>query len=101
MKKKWIWLGLPALLLVFISGFLIWASFPLGPTAAALSALESDSEVEVFSMPDMVVFIPSQIEPENRVDLLSGRQGRLPFLRSTFEKCGGSRVSGSVTEDAA
>ena len=77
MKKKWIWLGLPALLLVFISGFLVWASFPLGPTAAALSALESDSEVEVFSMPDMVMFIPRQIEPETGLIFYPG--GRVDY----------------------
>ena len=77
MKKKWIWLGLLGILLLSVAGFLLWASFPLGPAPEALSALESDSTVEVFSMPDMVVFIPRQLQPQTGLIFYPG--GRVDY----------------------
>ena len=61
MKKilKVLLLGLLALLLIVVAGFVGWASFPLGPGEASLNALRSDSSVEVETSRDWIVFQPT------------------------------------------
>ena len=46
MVKK-ILFGLLGILIVFMMGFVIWGSTPLGPMPEAVSALNSDSTVQI------------------------------------------------------
>ncbi len=77
MKRKWVRFGLAGILLLSVVGFLIWASSPLGPMPEAISALDGDGAVEVFSMPDMVVFIPRQLQPKTGLIFYPG--GRVDY----------------------
>jgi hypothetical protein len=51
-------LGLIALILLAAAGFVAWASFPLGPSAPALQALEGGSGVSVQPGRDWIAFAP-------------------------------------------
>jgi pimeloyl-ACP methyl ester carboxylesterase len=77
MKKKWVWPGLWSVALIFAAGFALWAAFPLGPAPEALSALQSDNLVEVSTMPNMVVFIPQQLQPQTGLIFYPG--GRVDY----------------------
>jgi len=59
---KRILLGLLAGVALISIGFIIWAESPLKPTAEALSALESDSQVTV-AAGDYVTFQPANQQP--------------------------------------
>lgn len=65
MKKtfKILGIGLAALLLLSIVGFVIWASLPLSPQALALENLESDQIVSVQDDNDWLVFSPQGSQP--------------------------------------
>lgn len=54
--------GLAILVLISTLGFLIWAETPFQPSAEAIRALSSDSDVSV-SIDDYVTFKPQGIEP--------------------------------------
>ena len=60
---KRILLGLLIVLAVLVIGFVIWALNPLQPTADALAALESDSQVTVTETGDYVSFMPTDTTP--------------------------------------
>ena len=57
-------LVLAVLLLAGTAGFLVWANTPLGPTPAALAALESSTNVNVSQEP-WLVFSPAHQPPKN------------------------------------
>ena len=65
MKKllKRILLAFGILFLVATAGFVIWASNPLGPGEAALSALQSGSGVTVTQARNYIAFQPASAEP--------------------------------------
>lgn len=68
-----------ALLLVVLTGFFVWASFPLGPGSTAMASLESNSAVSVETHPDWIAFSPASAQaktgfiyyPGGRVDYRS------------------------------
>jgi hypothetical protein len=60
---KRILLGLLIVLAVLVVGFVIWALNPLQPTADALAALESTSQVTVTETDDYVSFMPAGTAP--------------------------------------
>jgi len=59
---KRIFLGLLVGVALMGIGFVVWAESPLKPTAAALSALESDSLVTV-TIGDYITFQPANLQP--------------------------------------
>lgn len=65
MSKNWkrILLIILAIIVLPLAGFLGWASFPLGPGEAALSALQSDGAVQVEQAQGWTVFRPQGNEP--------------------------------------
>ena len=83
-------LGILIILLAVSAGFVGWASFPLGPGQAAVSAMQSDTVVSVETIQDWTVFRPTNMElqtgiifyPGGRVDYKS----YAPILRSIAEK---------------
>ncbi len=60
---KRVLLGLLIVLAVLVIGFVIWALNPLQPTADALAALESTSQVTVTQTDDYVSFMPTGAAP--------------------------------------
>jgi len=78
MIKK-ILFGLLGILVIFILGFVVWGSIPLGPMPEAVSALNSDSKVQI-TRSDWYEFLPTNIKtptmgvivyPGGRVDVRS------------------------------
>lgn len=65
MKKitRRILLGLAAVLVLVLIGFLIWAQTPSQPGSAALSALQSDAAVQVVDHGKMITFEPNGQKP--------------------------------------
>ena len=64
-KRRWIWLGLTAVLIILLlgaGGFVFWANDALGPMPEALAALESDGAVQVQTEP-WLEFRPLDREP--------------------------------------
>ncbi len=59
---RWLLTAILSLLLIVIAGFLVWAMTPLGPTDAALAALESDDQV-VVEQGEWLVFRPTAVQP--------------------------------------
>jgi pimeloyl-ACP methyl ester carboxylesterase len=59
--KRWWWL-LPAILILMLAAFLIWAGTPAAPMPEALAALESDDQVLVETDP-WLVFRPAGASP--------------------------------------
>ena len=59
---KRVLLGLLAVAVLAVLGFVVWAEMPLGPAPKALSALESDSQVTV-TINDFITFQPSNMQP--------------------------------------
>ncbi|GAB4549382.1 MAG: alpha/beta hydrolase [Anaerolineales bacterium] len=55
-------IALLSALVVTAAAFVFWAETPLGPAPAALTALESDSQVRV-TVGDFVTFQPATVEP--------------------------------------
>jgi predicted esterase len=68
--KRWWWL-LPAILVLVLAAFLIWASTPAGPMPEALAALESDDQVLVETEP-WLVFRPAGARPTAGLVLYPG-----------------------------
>lgn len=66
-----------ALIVVLTTGFIAWASFPLGPAPSALASLEPDALVDVQTSPDWIVFRPSGSNPESGFIFYPG--GRVDF----------------------
>jgi len=69
-------IALPALLVLAIAGFVIWADTPLGPMPAALAALESDAVVTVETDP-WLEFSPADQTPTTGLILYPG--GRVDY----------------------
>ena len=59
---KRILLGLLAVALLAMAGFVVWAETPLGPAPEALAALKSDSQVTV-TTGDFITFAPANQRP--------------------------------------
>lgn len=82
-------LGIAILLIIVSAGFVGWASFPLGPGQAAVSALQSDKVVTVETQQDWIVFHP--LDKEVKAGLIFYPGGRVdfrsyaPILRSISE----------------
>jgi hypothetical protein len=55
---KWILVGVLALVTIVLIGFTVWSYTPLGPSAEALAALESDAAVTVERQP-WLTFMPT------------------------------------------
>lgn len=55
---RWILLAVLVAIIVVVGGFLVWAMTPLGPSAEALAAMESDAQV-VVQKGDWLVFRPA------------------------------------------
>ncbi len=109
-----------ALLLVVAVGFIAWASFPLGPGTTAMSALKSDSTVNIEENADWVVFRPAAQQtrtgfiyyPGGRVDYRSyahllrplAEQGylvvlvRMPLSLAVFSPAKAAEVIQSLPE---
>jgi len=68
--KRWWWL-LPAVLVMILAVFLIWASTPAAPMPEALAALESDDQVLVETEP-WLVFRPVDATPMAALVLYPG-----------------------------
>jgi pimeloyl-ACP methyl ester carboxylesterase len=62
MKKtlKFFGYGIIGLLILGLGGFLIWASFPLGPEAGALESMASSQSVDYTEVNNWMVFTPNQ-----------------------------------------
>lgn len=60
---KWVVIGLVLIVVVAASGFIVWASTPLGPMNEALQALESDGKVTVTGENGWYVFTPTGDRP--------------------------------------
>ena len=60
---KRILLGLLAAVVLAVLGFVVWAEMPLGPAPEALTALESDSQVQVVESSEFTTFKPSTLQP--------------------------------------
>lgn len=59
---RWLLAAILSLLILAVAGFFIWAMTPLGPTDAALAALESDDQV-VVEKGEWLVFRPAALQP--------------------------------------
>lgn len=59
---RWLGFALLVLVLLAVAGFWVWASTPLGPSPAALAALQSDASVEV-KQSHWLVFRPTGQSP--------------------------------------
>jgi len=87
---KRLFLGILILLVAVSAGFVGWASFPLGPGQAAVTALQPDTVVSVETIQDWTVFHP--IDKEVRTGVIFYPGGRVdyrsyaPVLRSIAEK---------------
>lgn len=76
MNKRYWLLAIPAVLIIAVLGFILWGSFPAGPSVEALQALKSDALVQVDVSSSQVVFKPAGREavtgfifyPGGRVD---------------------------------
>ena len=68
--KRWWWL-LPAVLILILGGFLIWAGTAAAPMPEALSALQSDAQVEV-DTDSWLVFRPVAGDPKVGLVLYPG-----------------------------
>jgi hypothetical protein len=69
-KLRW-WLIFPGLILAFIFGFIFWASTPLGPMPEALTAINSDENVQ-FIDDGWMVFKPERETPLTGLVLYPG-----------------------------
>jgi predicted alpha/beta-hydrolase family hydrolase len=68
--KRW-WWALPLLLVMFMGGFVIWASTPPAPMPEAMAALQSDAAVQVETEP-WLVFRPLSDHPTVGLALYPG-----------------------------
>lgn len=75
-KFRYVLIGLAALLLLAVGGFVVWAANPLGPEEQALAALEAGADVTV-STGDSIIFQPTGIEPETGMIFYPG--GRVDY----------------------
>ncbi|MGD8402630.1 MAG: alpha/beta hydrolase [Anaerolineales bacterium] len=75
-KFRYVLIGLAAILLLAVGGFVVWAANPLGPEEQALVALESDELVSV-SRGEFIVFKPTDIDPETGLIFYPG--GRVDY----------------------
>lgn len=79
MRLNWkrVLLGFVLLLAVILLGFIGWASFPLGPGASALAALQPDSSAAVETVQGWTVFRPSGAKPQTGLIFYPG--GRVDY----------------------
>ena len=79
MKKtfKILGIGIAALLLFGIVGFVIWASIPLSPETFALESLESDQFFGVQDVNNRLVFTPQGTQTDTGLILYPG--GRVDY----------------------
>lgn len=75
-KFRYVLIGLAAILLLAVGGFVVWAANPLGPEEQALDALESDELVSA-SKGEIIVFKPTDIDPETGLIFYPG--GRVDY----------------------
>jgi hypothetical protein len=68
--RRWGWV-LPAVIVVGMAGFVIWASLAAAPMPAALEALQSDADVRVESEP-WLIFWPAAGDPKTGLILYPG-----------------------------
>jgi len=66
-----------AFIVVLTTGFIAWASFPLGPEDSALASLEPDALVDVQTSTDWITFRPNGSNPESGFIFYPG--GRVDF----------------------
>ncbi|MAT45676.1 MAG: alpha/beta hydrolase [Anaerolineaceae bacterium] len=77
MKRiRWYWIVL-LVLMVAVAGFLVWAANPASPEAAALAALESDSQVQVSYYDQGILFTP--LEDQKQTNLIFYPGGRVDY----------------------
>lgn len=74
MKRTWRYLliGLLAIILVVIAGFVLWAAIPLQPQAQAIESLVTGSDMAVQQEGTRVVFTPTAITPQTGLILYPG-----------------------------
>lgn len=75
-KFRYVLIGLAAILLIAVGGFVIWAANPLGPEEKVLAALEAGDDVTV-QVNDSIVFTPMGIEPDTGLIFYPG--GRVDY----------------------
>lgn len=76
-KRKKLLFGLLILLLALVVVFIIWASTPARPTAAAISALQSNQDVTITIDSDRISFIPTSGQPATALIFYPG--GRVDY----------------------
>jgi pimeloyl-ACP methyl ester carboxylesterase len=83
-------IALGALLVALAGGLIFWTAGALGPSDQALSALESDSQVQVIEEPDLIVFEPIGGQPSTGFILYPGARvdfrSYAPVLRRLAEQ---------------
>lgn len=77
MRRKPLFTGILLLLLLVVVGFLFWSLNPLGPSAEAYAALQSDTVVNVESHSNWIVFIPIKQQTETAFIFYPG--GRVDY----------------------
>ena len=60
------------LILLAVTGFVIWGSTPSGPMSEALDALQSDAQVTVTTTDDWLVFSPTDSQPTTGLIIYPG-----------------------------
>jgi hypothetical protein len=75
-KLRYVLIGLAAILLLAVGGFVVWAANPLRPEEQALAALEAGDSVSV-QVNDSIVFTPTEFEPETGLIFYPG--GRVDY----------------------
>jgi Alpha/beta hydrolase family len=68
--KKWLWL-IPAVFVVLILGFVIWAETPSGPMPEAEAAMKSDGEIQVVQN-GWITFQPVRQTPDTGLIIYPG-----------------------------
>ena len=63
LRFRYVLIGLAAILLLAVGGFVVWAANPLGPGEQALAALETGSNVSV-DVGDPIIFLPTNSNPD-------------------------------------
>lgn len=71
-KFGYILIGLGIILILVVGGFVAWAQHTMGPGEQALTALESEGDVNVTVGEDAIIFQPQNVEPDTALVFYPG-----------------------------